>query len=272
MYFYRAHITADDMERIAHDINHASCPLGGWKTCLSRGYSENAGDYELVYGGVIAETTIAGEDENPNGAFDASATDWTPNNPYRNQIKFGVKLHGVGFYRGVPTLTASAKNVALSSNGGIAYASSFKDPTNFPIAAINNNERAGVNWTHGGGWADGTPDVYPDWVRIDFPGPKFINQVNLFTVQDNAATPVEPTDTMTFTTWGITDFSVCVWDGNDWVLVGSVSGNNLVKRPIYFSGYSTTSILITVNGSLNHISRITEVEAWGQDEPDATFP
>ena len=38
-----------------------------------------------------------------------------------------------------------------------------------------------------------------------------------------------PRDTMTFTQYGIIDFSVRGWDETQWVTLGSVTGNNLVK-------------------------------------------
>ena len=49
-------------------------------------------------------------------------------------------------------------NVALASNGGVASASStYVAPGySFPVAAVNNGERAGLNWGNGGGWNDAT--------------------------------------------------------------------------------------------------------------------
>ena len=49
-------------------------------------------------------------------------------------------------------------------------------------------------------------------------------------VQDNYTQPVEPTDSMTFATWGITDFTVQGWNGASWIDLATVTGNNLVKR------------------------------------------
>jgi hypothetical protein len=46
---------------------------------------------------------------------------------------------------------ANETNVALASNGAVATASSAYSAA-YPVAAINNNERAGVNWGNGGGW------------------------------------------------------------------------------------------------------------------------
>jgi hypothetical protein len=49
---------------------------------------------------------------------------------------------------------------------------------------------------------------------------------------DNWQSPATPTDSMTFSQYGIVDFAVQGWDGAQWVTLGSVTGNNLVKRTI----------------------------------------
>jgi hypothetical protein len=163
---------------------------------------------------------------------------------------------------GTSSSTQQPVNVALASNGGVASASS-QYSGDYPISAINNGERAGVNWSAGGGWADGTLNQFPDWAEIDFNGTKSIDKVVVYTVQDNWQSPVEPTDTMTFTQYGVTDFSVQGWDGSQWQTLATVTGNNLVKRTVTFAAFTTTKIRIVVTGALNSLSRITEVEAWG---------
>jgi hypothetical protein len=157
--------------------------------------------------------------------------------------------------------SSSQINVALASNGGVASASSTLSAA-FPVNSVNNNERAGINWGNGGGWADGTANSFPDWVQITFNGTKTIDHVVVYTVQDNWANPIEPTDTMTFTQWGLTDFTVQGWNGTAWVTLGTVSGNNLVKRTVNFTAYTTDRIRINAfTNALNAYSRITEVEA-----------
>ena len=77
-------------------------------------------------------------------------------------------------------------------------------------ASVNNNERAGVNRSAGGGSrADATPDVFPDSVQITFNGWKTIDRVVAYTLQDNFGSPVEPTDLMTFNSWGMYRFLRC---------------------------------------------------------------
>jgi hypothetical protein len=157
---------------------------------------------------------------------------------------------------------AGASNVALASTGAVASASSTFSAA-FPVSAVNNNERAGVNWGNGGGWNDGTGNAWPDWVQINFNGSKTINRVVVYTLQDNYTNPVEPTDTMTFSLYGITAFVVQGWTGSTWTTLATVSGNNLVKRTVNFSAFTTARIRIRVTAALASFSRITEIEAWG---------
>ena len=153
-------------------------------------------------------------------------------------------------------------NVALASNGGVASASSTYS-SGYPASAINNNERAGTSPGNGGYWNDATPNAFPDWVQINFSGSRTIDHAVVYSLQDNYTNPVEPGDTQTFSLFGVTDFTVQGWDGANWVTLGTVSGNNLVKRTVNFSSYTTDRIRINVTNALNSWSRITEVEAWG---------
>jgi len=161
-------------------------------------------------------------------------------------------------------LTGTSVNVALSANGGVATASSVMGVAQLPANMIN-NERSGAGLlSGGGGWADADAGVFPDWVQINFDGQKTLDHVVVYSVQDNFLNPVEPTDTMTFTRYGLTSFSVQGWNGASWVTLGSVSGNTLIKRTVSFSPYTTDRIRIVVTAVADNLwSRITEIEAWG---------
>ena len=182
-----------------------------------------------------------------------------------------ASLRGDAGNRGVDQRGAVAgrqrRSAAASTSRSPAMAASPapRAPTApaIPVSAIINNERTGANWGNGGGWNDATANTYPDWVQINFNGSKTIDHVVVYTVQDNYANPVEPTDTMTFSLYGITDFTVQGWNGSTWVTLGTVSGNNLVKRTVNFAAYTTDRIRINVTAALASYSRITEVEAWG---------
>ncbi|MEP6609799.1 MAG: Ig-like domain repeat protein, partial [Burkholderiaceae bacterium] len=155
---------------------------------------------------------------------------------------------------------SGSSNVALASAGAVASASSNYS-AGYPVASLNNNERAGANWGNGGGWA--AANAPPGWVQIDFNGSKTIDRVVVYTLQDGYGSPVEPSDTLTFSVYGITDFTIQGWNGSSWVTLGTVSGNNLVKRTVTFTAFTTNQIRVNVTGSLLSVPAITEIEAWG---------
>jgi len=162
------------------------------------------------------------------------------------------------------TSAPTTANFALAANGGVASASSTLRPAN-AVQYVNDGQRSGAGWTSGGGgWADATPGVFPDWVEIDLDGTKTLDHVVVYSVQDDFQNPVEPTDTMTFSLYGLTAFDVQGWSGTSWVTLGRVTGNNLVKRTVSFSPFATTRVRIVANGVADdQWSRITEIEAWG---------
>ena len=153
-------------------------------------------------------------------------------------------------------------NVALAANGAVASASSTYSAA-YPVSALNNNERAGAGWGNGGGWNDSTGGAYPDSVQISFSGNKTIDRVVVYTLQDNYGNPVEPSDTLTFASYGVRDFYVEGLSGSNWIALGApVAGNNLVKRTLSFAAVSVSAIRITITHALASYSRLTEVEAW----------
>ncbi|MDR7271150.1 PKD repeat protein, partial [Pelomonas saccharophila] len=166
-------------------------------------------------------------------------------------------LFSVGVPPGIPT------NVALAANGGVASASSVYD-INYPVKAINDGDRKGLNWGAGGGWNDATSGVYPDWVQIDFNGVQTVGEIDVFTLQDDRESPSAPTLGMTFGQYGIIKYDVQYWDGGAWVTVegGNVTGNDKVWRQFVFAPVSTTRIRVLVAGAKYNFSRIVEVEAW----------
>ncbi|MGH9967074.1 MAG: PQQ-dependent sugar dehydrogenase [Pyrinomonadaceae bacterium] len=163
-----------------------------------------------------------------------------------------------------PTPPPQGTNVALASNGGVATASSTFS-ANYAVTGINNGDRNGNGWGAGsGGWNDATENTYPDSVEVAFNGSQTINEIDIFTVQDNFSAPSPPTDSTTFTRFGITHFDVQYWTGSAWVNVpgGAISGNNLVWRKLTFADIITTKVRIQINNSLAGYSRITEIEAY----------
>jgi hypothetical protein len=112
-------------------------------------------------------------------------------------------------------------------------------------------------------WEDANGFVFPDWVEIRFAGVKTIDRVVVYSMQDGYTHPVDPGDTLTFHSYGVTAFTVQAWDGAEWETLGRVSGNDLVKRTVTFPAVATDRIRVVIDDALNGYSRLAEVEAWG---------
>ncbi len=153
-------------------------------------------------------------------------------------------------------------NLALASKGAVATASNSAS-TGYGPAGANNGDRKSLNWTNGGGWNDSGPP-FSDWLQIHFGAVKTIDEVNVFTLQDNWANSAEPTESMTFTLWGLTGYEVQYWTGSAWITIpgASVTGNNKIWRKFTFPAILTSKIRVLTNASLDGYSRITEVEAY----------
>ena len=158
-------------------------------------------------------------------------------------------------------------NVALAANGGTATASSSYGPE-YPVSATNNGERRGAGWARGGAWMDATANAFPDWVDVTFNGSKTIDEVDVFSLQDAWANPSEPTATLTFTAYGLADFTVQYWTGTAWQAVpgGVVRNNTLVWRSLTFAPVTTTRIRVLIESALNTFSRVVEIEVYGQQQ------
>src|SRR4051794_26832082 len=108
-----------------------------------------------------------------------------------------------------PTTRAAARSTATApgSPGGTAGAG----PTDSPGpggGGADNGDRTGFPWGDGGGWADATPDTFPDWLEVDFAGEKTIDEIDVFSVQDAYQTPGNPALATTFSLYGLRDFEV----------------------------------------------------------------
>jgi hypothetical protein len=159
-------------------------------------------------------------------------------------------------------------NVALASNLATAVASSTSSGA-YPASAVIDGEHKGLNWENGGGWNDSTRDVYPDTLEIVFNNSKTIDEIRVYTLQNDFHNPVEPTPSTLANMYGILDFDVQYWDGAAWQTVtgGTVTGNDRAMRVFTFGRLTTTKIRVLVNNGRAHFSRIVEVEAFGCTAP-----
>ena len=154
-------------------------------------------------------------------------------------------------------LAQTATNVASAANGGTASASSELSSPSVAIDGVK-------NWATTGAWKDATPDSYPDWLQVVFSGSKTINEIDVFAVTDDFTNPADPTESTTFSLYGITNFDVQYWTGSAWQTVpnGSITNNNKAITKITFTAITTTKIRVVVNAAQAGYSRIVELEAW----------
>jgi RHS repeat-associated protein len=161
---------------------------------------------------------------------------------------------------------AVATNVALAANGATATASSSF--SGFAASGAINGDRKGLFVWQDGYWSTNSSG-FPAWLEVQFNGSKTISEIDVITLQNNYNAPVEPTDTMTFSSYGLSGYEVQYWNGSAWATItgGSVSGNNKVWRKFSFAPISTTKIRVLSNASPDGYSRLTEVEAWTGPSP-----
>jgi RHS repeat-associated protein len=170
-----------------------------------------------------------------------------------------------GYRNGELLISATGRfNVALAANGAIATASSAHTCCGFSTTgAINGNNRG--PWGNGEGWNDATPDVVPDWIQVDFAGSKLIDEISVFSLHDNYTVENTPTETQTFTLYGLLSFNVQYWNGSSWITVpgGTVTGNNKVWRKFTFSPITTNKIRVWISAVPDSWSRVVEIQAFG---------
>jgi RHS repeat-associated protein len=186
--------------------------------------------------------------------------------PSAPQKEYGYRNAELLITATAPAGTTTRTNVALATNGGAAIASptTVNNPTlypgyNFsPSVAIDGDRKSGVNF-----WRDDTPE-FADWLQVNFSAVRNISEIDVFTLQDNDQNPSEPTEAMTFSLYGITDFNVEYLNGSTWTAVpgGQVTGNNKVWKKFTFPSVTASSIRVYVTGGLAGRSRIAEVEAY----------
>lgn len=167
--------------------------------------------------------------------------------------------------QGALTVDVQSFNCALATNGGVATASSTRAGNFGPGNAINGNRNANSDST--GAWNDNDPGAFPDWLQVTFSSSHLVSKVVVYSLPDDYITvTTEPSDTKTFSLFGVTSFEIQTeaWDGLafSWITVATVTGNNLVKRTVDFAPVIARSVRVVVNATADGRSRIVEVEAW----------
>lgn len=155
-------------------------------------------------------------------------------------------------------------NFALDDEGSKARASSVRDWMFEPERVIDRYRMVPVGESVPEYWNDATPNVFPDWIEVDFDVTRKLNWINVFTLPDNLNDPPDPDLNEKFSLYGITDFDVQYWTQRGWVTVpgGAIRGNRNVWRKISFPEITTRKIRVVVLNALGGESRITEIEAF----------
>lgn len=155
-------------------------------------------------------------------------------------------------------------NVALASNGGVATASSTPAGTAYLPAYTIDGRRTGAVSGVNGYWHDLADGFAGDWLQVNFNGSKTITRAVVYTLQDNWQSPIEPTDTLTFAQWGITDWNIQGWNGTSWVTLATVAGNRLVKKTVTFPAFTTDRVRLNITNGLYLRSYVVEFEVFSQ--------
>lgn len=160
-------------------------------------------------------------------------------------------------------------NYALISLGSVPSASSTASSRNYSTTSAFDGEIAGANWEQGGGWNDNTRGVWPDSLTVTFGGgAKTINEIRVYTLQNNFSSPVNPDATTDASVYGIQDFEVQAFNSStgqfETVAGGMITGNTKALRAITLGApVTTTAVRIKVNMGRVFFSRIVELEAYG---------
>ena len=152
-------------------------------------------------------------------------------------------------------------NVALAANGATATASSTYH-SGYPAGAAIDGRRSGAIRGQLGTWEDST-DAVPDWLQIDFAAPYAIDEVHVFSMQENWMAPLEPTPVLT-SYLAAEDFEVQYWNGAAWVVVpgGQVVGSTRVWARVHFAPVTTSAVRIVVTKVAGGRTRLSEVEVY----------
>jgi hypothetical protein len=140
-------------------------------------------------------------------------------------------------------------NVAAAETGATASASSTYANNNFGPSGAIDGDRTGRDWGNGGGWNDNTRDVYPDWLEVNFNGAQTINEIRVYTLQEDWRNAVEPTAATTANAFGLLDFDVQYWNGTGWITLQAINGNDRALRVVTFADVTTDRIRIFVRNA-----------------------
>lgn len=174
-----------------------------------------------------------------------------------------------------PEAAISSQQSAVVANGsainwayyGTATASSTLSST-YAASRVNDSTRSAPGYTpwHAAVAASSfTCYNNSQWVQINLNTTRMIGEVDVFSVQDNYASPIAPYMGQTKSRYGLLHFHVQYWTGWSWVDVpnGYVTWNNKVWAKVTFPQVSTQYLRVTLECGDDAWGRIAEIEAYG---------
>ena len=155
-------------------------------------------------------------------------------------------------------------NWALASEGSRARASSCEESTrgHWPPEGVLDGRRDDVGWGAGHGWASRAGQPLPQWLEITFPRSRTISRFVLTTYQRENSLD-------TAAKWGVTDYSIEVWDGRrkSWKPLVQEARGRVAKVRVHTLAppVQTERIRVVVErvAPLDGQARLLQVEAWG---------
>jgi hypothetical protein len=179
-------------------------------------------------------------------------------------------------------------NVALAQNGGVASSSGAH--SSHPVWTVNDGRR-GSPWEPSISWyafwgssTNSQSHCNPGnwWVQINFSGPREINEITLFSLQDNYQEGWDPTWLTSTSYWGSVDFHLqycpsgvtCTSSGSGWVTPsgGHITGNDKAWRSVSFVPVLATSVRAVIDCSQGNRAYVVELEAWRRVTPTLGGP
>lgn len=138
---------------------------------------------------------------------------------------------------------------AATRLGRASASSSY--PGRPPELAIDGIVDSGL-WDQGQGYNDGTLDVFPDVLTVDFGAPAPIGRIRLHTL-DSAQYPAAA--------FGIEDADLQLHTGGEWRTVAAIAGNDRGIIEATFAAVDADAVRVVIKAARASYSRVIELEA-----------
>ena len=150
----------------------------------------------------------------------------------------------VGFTGNPGACTCDGLNAAL-----VATATASSTYANYSPTYVNDGDESTLQ-TYAT-WCNDWPVTFPQWLQLDFPTERVIGRVEMFTSKDYA----------------IMAYDIAAWDGNQWNVLTSVTGNSSLHNTLTFTPVRTSKLRLVANGGSQKqagYARVNELEAYCQ--------